>query len=158
MQIKVHWKRFIPFSPLNFFPEFVFHTEFKGRPEDKKWNVLYYTALRNYAAISLQVPSILSILLVWRPLYRIWLISSDWLKHFFKILGMSWPVSSLDEEYSILCNWDYIFKWNCNKGYFAHIKPSDWLELRNPAELTPGGGGGDGENIAKSPCQSQSFT
>ncbi len=54
---------FHPFPPLNFLPEFVPHTEFKGRPEDTKWNVLYYTALRNYAAISLQVPSILSILL-----------------------------------------------------------------------------------------------
>ncbi len=57
-------KRVIPFSPLHFLPEFVPHTEFKGRPEDTKWNVLYHTALRNYAAISLQVPSILSILLV----------------------------------------------------------------------------------------------
>ncbi len=56
-------KCFIPFSPLHFQPEFVPHTEFKGRPEDTKWNVLYHTALRNYAAISLQVPSILSILL-----------------------------------------------------------------------------------------------
>jgi hypothetical protein len=56
-------KRFIPFPPLHFLPEFVPHTEFKGRPEDTKWNVLYLTALRNYAAISLQVPSILSILL-----------------------------------------------------------------------------------------------
>jgi hypothetical protein len=54
---------FHPISPLHFLPEFVPHTEFKGRPEDTKWNVLYHTALRNYAAISLQVPSILSILL-----------------------------------------------------------------------------------------------
>jgi len=37
--------------------------EFKGRPEAATWNVLYYTSFRNYAAISLQVPSILSILL-----------------------------------------------------------------------------------------------
>jgi hypothetical protein len=56
-------KRFIPSPPPHFLPEFVPHTEFKGRPEDAKWNVLYHTALRNYAAISLQVPSILSILL-----------------------------------------------------------------------------------------------
>jgi hypothetical protein len=63
VQIKVHWKTFHPFSPLHFLPEFFPHTEFKGRPEDTKWNVLYHTALRNYAAISLQVPSILSILL-----------------------------------------------------------------------------------------------
>ncbi len=55
-------KRFIPFPPLHFLPEFVPHTEFKGRPEGTKWNVLYHTALRNYAAI-IQVPSILSILL-----------------------------------------------------------------------------------------------
>jgi hypothetical protein len=40
------------------------HREFEGRPEDANWNVLYHTSLRNYAAISLQVPSILSILLV----------------------------------------------------------------------------------------------
>jgi hypothetical protein len=39
------------------------HTKFKGRPEDANWNELYHTSLRNYAAISLQVPSILSILL-----------------------------------------------------------------------------------------------
>jgi hypothetical protein len=62
-KLKCTEKRFIPFSPLHFLPEFVPHTEFKGRPEDTKWNVLYHTALRNYAAISLQVPSILSILL-----------------------------------------------------------------------------------------------
>ena len=63
VQIKVHRKTFHPFSPLHFLPEFVPHTKFKGRLEDTKWNVLYHTALRNYAAISLQVPSILSILL-----------------------------------------------------------------------------------------------
>ena len=62
-KLKCTEKRFIPFTPLLFLPEFVPHTEFKGRPEDTKWNVLYHTALRNYAAISLQVPSILSILL-----------------------------------------------------------------------------------------------
>ena len=62
-KLKCTEKRFIPFPPLHFLPEFVPHTEFKGRPEDTKWNVLYHTALRNYAAISLQVPSILSILL-----------------------------------------------------------------------------------------------
>jgi hypothetical protein len=63
-KLKCTEKRFIPFSALHFLPEFVPHTEFKGRPEDTKWNVLYHTALTNYAAISLQVPSILSILLV----------------------------------------------------------------------------------------------
>ena len=71
-KLKCTEKRFIPFTPLHFLPEFVPHTEFKGRPEDTKWNVLYHTALRNYAAISLQVPSILSILLGLYP-------SSNWL-------------------------------------------------------------------------------
>ncbi len=56
-------KHFIPFTPLNFLPEFVPHTEFKGSPEYVSWNVLCYTYLRNYASFSLQVPSILSILL-----------------------------------------------------------------------------------------------
>ncbi len=67
-KLKFTEKRFIPFSLLHFLPEIVPHTEFKGRPEDTKWNVLYHTALRNYAAISLQVPSILSILLGPDPL------------------------------------------------------------------------------------------
>ncbi len=49
--------------PLHFLPEFFPHTEFKGRPEDAKWNVLNHTSFRNYAPFSLQVPSILSILL-----------------------------------------------------------------------------------------------
>jgi hypothetical protein len=62
-KLKCTEKRFIPFSSLHFLPEYVPHSEFKGRPEDTKWNVLYHTALRNYAAISLQVPCILSILL-----------------------------------------------------------------------------------------------
>ncbi len=62
-KLKCTEKRFIPFPPLHFLPEFVPHTEFKKRPEETKLNVLYHTALRNYAAISLQVPSILSILL-----------------------------------------------------------------------------------------------
>ncbi len=66
-KLKYTEKRFIPFSPLHFLPEFVPHPEFKGRPEDTKWNVLYHTALRNYAATSLQVPSILSILLGFFP-------------------------------------------------------------------------------------------
>ncbi len=61
-KLKCTEKRLIPFSPLHFLPEFVPHTEFKGRPEGTKWNALYHTALRNYAAISLQVPSILSLL------------------------------------------------------------------------------------------------
>jgi hypothetical protein len=65
-KLKCTEKRFIPFSLLHFLPEFVPHTEFKGRPEDTKWNVLYHTALKNYAAISLQVPAILSILLGYR--------------------------------------------------------------------------------------------
>jgi hypothetical protein len=63
VQIKVHGKRFIPFTPLHFLPEFVPHTEFKRRPEDAKWNVLNHTSFRNYAPFSLQVPTILSILL-----------------------------------------------------------------------------------------------
>jgi hypothetical protein len=67
-KLKCTEKRFIPFSPLHFLPEFVPHTEFKGRPEETKHNVLYHTApccyyVINYAAISLQVPSILSIVL-----------------------------------------------------------------------------------------------
>ncbi len=62
-KLKCTEKRFIPFFPLHFLPEFVPHTEFKGRPEETKWNVLCHTTLRNYASISLQVPSILSILL-----------------------------------------------------------------------------------------------
>ncbi len=45
-KLKCTEKCFIPVSPLNFLPEFVPHTEFKGRPEDTKWNVLYHTALR----------------------------------------------------------------------------------------------------------------
>ncbi len=64
-KLKCTEKRFIPFLPLHFLPEFAPHTEFKGRPEDTKWNVLYHTAVRNYTAISLQVLSILSILLVY---------------------------------------------------------------------------------------------
>ncbi len=68
-KLKCTEKRFIPFSPLHFLPEFVPNTEFKGRPEDTKWIVLYHTALRNYAAISLQVPSILSILLGFDPVH-----------------------------------------------------------------------------------------
>ncbi len=62
-KLKCTEKRFIPFNPLHFLPEFVLHTEFKGRPEDGKWNVLNHTSFRNYAPFSLQVPSILSILL-----------------------------------------------------------------------------------------------
>jgi hypothetical protein len=62
-KLKCTEKRFIPFTPLYFLPEFVPHTEFKGRPEDAKWNVLNHTSFRNYAPFSLQVPSILSILL-----------------------------------------------------------------------------------------------
>ena len=62
-KLKCTEKRFIPFPPLHFLPEFVPHTEFKGRPEDAKWNVLNHTSFRNYAPFSLQVPSILSILL-----------------------------------------------------------------------------------------------
>ncbi len=62
-KLKCTEKRFIPFTPLHFLPEFVPHTEYKGRPEDAKWNVLNHTPFRNYAPFSLQVPSILSILL-----------------------------------------------------------------------------------------------
>ncbi len=61
--LKCTEKRFISFTPLHFLPEFAPHTEFKGRPEDAKWNVLNHTSFRNYAPFSLQVPSILSILL-----------------------------------------------------------------------------------------------
>jgi hypothetical protein len=62
-KLKCTEKRFIPFTPLHFLPEFVPHKEFKGRPEDAKWNVLNHTSFKNYAPFSLQVPSILSILL-----------------------------------------------------------------------------------------------
>ncbi len=62
-KLKCTEKRFMPFTPLHFLPQFVPHTEFKGRTEYATWNVLYHTSFRNYAAISLQVPSILSILL-----------------------------------------------------------------------------------------------
>ncbi len=61
-------KNVLSLFPPSIFPEFVPQTEFKGRPEDTKLNVLYHTALRNYAAISRQVPSILSILLEPTPL------------------------------------------------------------------------------------------
>ncbi len=63
VQIKVHWKTFNPFSPSIFSLSLSLIQNLKEDPEDTKWNVLYHTALRNYAAISLQVPSILSILL-----------------------------------------------------------------------------------------------
>ncbi len=72
--------KIIPFSLLHVLPEFVPHTEFKGRPEDTKWNVLYPTALRNYADISLQIPSILSILL--DPLSPLFCTVSDVLNKF----------------------------------------------------------------------------
>jgi hypothetical protein len=62
-KLKCTEERFIPFTPLHCLPEFVPHTEFKGRPEDAKWNVHNHTSFRNYAPFSLQVPSILSILL-----------------------------------------------------------------------------------------------
>ncbi len=61
--LKCTEKRLIPFTPLHFLPKFVPHTEFKGRPDDAKWNVLNHTSFRNYAPFSLQVPSILSIFL-----------------------------------------------------------------------------------------------
>ncbi len=69
-KLKCTEKRFIPFTPLQFVP----YTEFKGRPEDATWYVLYHTSLRNYAAICLQVPSILSILLGLEtcPSYEAW--------------------------------------------------------------------------------------
>jgi hypothetical protein len=54
---------FHPFYPLPFSPLVCPHTEFNGSPEHSSWNVLYQTSLRNYASFSLQVPSILSILL-----------------------------------------------------------------------------------------------
>ncbi len=61
-KLKCPEKRFIPLPP-SIFSLSLSHTEFKGRPEAATWNVLYHTSFRNYAAISLQVPSILSILL-----------------------------------------------------------------------------------------------
>jgi hypothetical protein len=62
-KLKFTEKRFIPFTPSIFSLSGVPHIECKGRPEAATWNVLYHTSFRNYAAISLQVPSILSILL-----------------------------------------------------------------------------------------------
>ncbi len=62
---KVHWKTFNPFYPPPF-PSLIcppYRIYLKGSPEDGSWNVLYHTSLRNYASFSLQVPSILSILL-----------------------------------------------------------------------------------------------
>ncbi len=44
---------------------FVPHTEFKGSPAYDTPNVFYSTSFKNYPSFSLQVPSILSILLVW---------------------------------------------------------------------------------------------
>ena len=61
--LKCTEKRVIHFTPLHFLPQFVLHTEFKGNPEYAPWNVLSHTSLRNYVSFSLQVPSILSILL-----------------------------------------------------------------------------------------------
>jgi hypothetical protein len=63
-----------PVQPLNICqlldpPHFSLVTTFKGRPEDAKWNVLNHTSFRNYAPFSLQVPSILSILLVRIPIH-----------------------------------------------------------------------------------------
>ncbi len=63
MYIEVE-KRFLPFTPLHFLPLFFPHTEIEGNPEYVPWNVLYRTSFRNYASFNLQVPSILSILLV----------------------------------------------------------------------------------------------
>jgi hypothetical protein len=54
---------FHPFYPLHFLPLFVSYTEFKGSTENAPSNVFYDTPLRNYASISLPVPSNLSILL-----------------------------------------------------------------------------------------------
>jgi hypothetical protein len=61
--LKCTEKRIIPFTPLHFLPKFVPHTIFKGSSGYAFWNVLYHTSFRNYAPFSLQVPSILSILL-----------------------------------------------------------------------------------------------
>ncbi len=62
--LKCTEKRLITFTPLHFLPQFVPHTEFKGSPE---FPLGMYstigTSFRNYASISLQVPSNLSILL-----------------------------------------------------------------------------------------------
>jgi hypothetical protein len=99
-KLKCTEKRFIPFTPLHFLPEFVPHTEFKGRPEDAKWNVLNHTSFRNYAPFSLQVPSILSILLeanrlqklglVWRNRKKISQIINDYLHLPFFLLIILW--------------------------------------------------------------------
>jgi hypothetical protein len=59
-----------PLTPLHFLPSLSPNTEFKGSPEYATWNVLHHTSFRNYASISLQVPSNLSILL--GPIYAGW--------------------------------------------------------------------------------------
>jgi hypothetical protein len=62
-KLKCTEKRFIPLTPLHFSLSLSPIKEFKGRPEAATWIVLYHTSFRNYKAISLQVPSLLSILL-----------------------------------------------------------------------------------------------
>jgi hypothetical protein len=61
--VKCTEKRFIPFTPPPFFFLNVPTIKNKGSPEYFYWNVLEHTSFRNYAPFSLQVPSILSILL-----------------------------------------------------------------------------------------------
>jgi hypothetical protein len=61
--LKCTEKRVILFTPLHLLHKFVPHTEFKGSPAYDTPNVFYSTSFKKYPSFSLQVPSILSILL-----------------------------------------------------------------------------------------------
>jgi hypothetical protein len=61
--LKCTEKRVILFTPLHLLHKFVPYTEFKGSPAYDTPNVFYCTSFKNYLSFSLQVPSILSILL-----------------------------------------------------------------------------------------------
>jgi hypothetical protein len=61
--LKCTQKRVILFTPLHLLHKFVPHTEFKGSTAYDKPNVFYSTSFKNYPSFSLQLPSILSILL-----------------------------------------------------------------------------------------------
>jgi hypothetical protein len=63
VHIKVPLKTFHPFYPPPFSPSVCSPYRIRRKTWITTWNVLYHTSLRHYAAFSLQVPSILSILL-----------------------------------------------------------------------------------------------
>ncbi len=64
-KLKCTEKRFIPFTPS------IFSLSLSSMNIHATWNVLYHTSLRNYAVFSLQVPSILSILLGGHPSWQL---------------------------------------------------------------------------------------